>query len=105
MIFAILAIVATTANAQNTLRKDGTFTLQSKVGLGIVSLSGNRTSAYGIDRKSRCGLAAGVEGEYQNIVLDIRYNISVSKANKHSDSDHKFRSDLMQFTLGYKFKL
>ena len=64
MMMAVLAIVAMTANAQNTLRENGTFTLQPKVGLGIGFLSGDWSSASGDDRKSRFGVLAGVEGEY-----------------------------------------
>ena len=194
MMMAVLAIVAMTASAQNTLRENGTFTLQPKVGLGIGYLSGDWTSASGVDRKSRYGLVAGVEGEYyvnewfsaalgvnyaqqgwkfdgsgvnvttkldylnipitgnfyvteglalktgvqfgcllsakkentdvkddfeslnvsipigisyeiSNIVLDFRYNLSLTKANKNSTSDNKWRSDLIQITLGYKFEL
>ena len=194
MMMAVLAIVAMTANAQNTLRENGTFTLQPKVGLGIGFLSGDWSSASGVDRKSRFGVLAGVEGEYyvndwfsvalgvnyaqqgwkfkgggisettkldylnipivgnfyiteglalktgvqlgcllsakeestnvkdyyekmnisipigisgeyKNFVLDVRYNISLTKINKNSNSENKYRSDLFQITLGYKFEL
>ena len=194
MMMAVLAIVAMTANAQNTLRENGTFTLQPKVGLGIGFLSGDWSSASGVDRKSLFGVLAGVEGEYyvndwfsaalgvnyaqqgwkfkgggisettkldylnipivgnfyiteglalktgvqlgcllsakeestnvkdyyekmnisipigisgeyKNFVLDVRYNISLTKINKNSNSENKYRSDLFQITLGYKFEL
>ena len=194
MMMAVLAIVAMTANAQNTLRENGTFTLQPKVGLGIGFLSGDWSSASGVDRKSRFGVLAGVEGEYyvndwfsaalgvnyaqqgwkfdgggskvttkldylnipivgnfyiteglalktgvqlgcllsakeestnvkdyyekmnisipigisgeyKNFVLDVRYNISLTKINKNSNSENKYRSDLFQITVGYKFAL
>ena len=194
MILAVMAIVAMTASAQNTLRENGTFTLQPKVGLGVGFLSGKWSSGIDEDKKSRYGLLAGVEceyyvndwfsaalgvnyaqqgwkfkgggdsettkldylnipivgnfyvaeglalktgvqfgcllsakeegddvkdayeklnisipigisGEYKNFVLDVRYNISLSKINKHSDSENKYRSDLFQITLGYKFEL
>jgi len=191
MMIAVMAIVAITASAQNTLHEKGTFTLQPKVGMGFGILSGSWTG--GADRKSRIGLIAGVEGEYyvndwfsaaagvsyaqqgwkfkgsetittkldylnvpivanfyiaeglalktgaqlgflmsaknestsikdaceklnvsipigisgeyKDFVFDARYNISVSKVNKYSDSDNKWRSDLIQITLGYKFQL
>ena len=191
---AVLAIVAMTASAQNTLRDNGTFTLQPKVGLGIGYLSGDWTMPAGVDRKSRVGVVAGVEGEYyvnewfsaalgvnyaqqgwkfegggskvttkldylnipitgnfyvaqglalktgvqfgfllsakeestdvkdafeslnvsipigisyeiSNFILDARYNVSLTKANKNSTSDNKWRSDLIQITVGYKFEL
>ena len=194
MMMAVLAIVAMTASAQNTLRDNGTFTLQPKVGLGIGYLSGDWTMPAGVDRKSRVGVVAGVEGEYyinewfsaalgvnyaqqgwkfdgggskvttkldylnipitgnfyvaqglalktgvqfgfllsakeestdvkdafeslnvsipigisyeiSNFILDARYNVSLTKANKNSTSDNKWRSDLIQITVGYKFEL
>ena len=61
---AVMAIVAMTASAQNTLRDKGTFTLQPKVGIGLGSLSGEYTTIAGVDNKIRVGLVAGVEGEY-----------------------------------------
>ena len=192
MMIAVMAIVAITASAQNTLHEKGTFTLQPKVGMGFGILSGSWTG--GADRKSRIGLIAGVEGEYyvndwfsaaagvnyaqqgwkfkgggetsttkldylnvpivanfyiaeglalktgaqlgflmsakeestdikdgceklnisipvgisgeyKDFVFDARYNISLTKANKNSNSDNKYRSDLIQITIGYKFQL
>ena len=194
MMMLFMATVAMTASAQKTLHENGTFTLQPKVGLAIGTLSGDWTSASGVERKSRYGLIAGVEGEYyvndwfsaalgvnyaqqgwkfkgggisettkldylnipivgnfyiteglalktgvqlgcllsakeestnvkdyyekmnisipigisgeyKNFVLDVRYNISLTKINKNSNSENKYRSDLFQITLGYKFEL
>lgn len=64
MMMLIMATVALTASAQNTLRDNGTFTLQPKVGVGIANLSGNYTTLSGVDNKVRVGFVAGVEGEY-----------------------------------------
>lgn len=64
MMMLVMATVALTASAQNTLRDKGTITLQPKVGVGIGVLSGEWTSAPGVDNKTRLGLLAGVEGEY-----------------------------------------
>ena len=64
MMMLVMATVALTASAQNTLRDNGTFTLQPKVGIGIANLSGNYTTLSGVDNKVRVGLVAGVEGEY-----------------------------------------
>ena len=194
MMMLLMATVAMTASAQKTLHENGTFTLQPKVGLAIGTLSGDWTSASGVERKSRYGLIAGVEGEYyvndwfsaalgvnyaqqgwkfdgsginettkldylnipitanfyvaeglalktgvqlgvlmsakeesedvkdayektnisipigisyefSNFVFDARYNLSVTKINKNSDSNNKYRSDLFQITVGYKFAL
>ncbi len=192
MVIAVMAIVAMTASAQNTLRDNGAFTLQPKVGLGLGSFSGEYVKVAGeSDPKTRVGFLVGVEGEYyinswfsaalglnyaqqgwkvddvaakldylnvpltadfyvapglalktgvqlgflmnaksgdsdmkdlcnktnfsipigvsyeiSNFVLDIRYNVALSKVNKY-DGGHgeKSRSDLIQFTLGYKFQL
>ena len=60
----VMATVALTASAQNTLRDTGTITLQPKVGVGIGVLSGEWKQAPGVDNKVRIGLVAGVEGEY-----------------------------------------
>lgn len=64
MMLLIMATVAMTANAQNTLRDNGTFTLQPKVGIGIGRLSGEWKTYSGVEDKSRVGLVAGVECEY-----------------------------------------
>ena len=64
MMMLIMATVVLTASAQNTLRDNGTFTLQPKVGIGIGILSGEWKTYAGVDNKSRVGLVAGVEGEY-----------------------------------------
>ena len=64
MMMLIMATVAMTASAQNTLRDNGTFTLQPKVGIGIGRLSGEWTTLSGIDDKLRIGFVVGVEGEY-----------------------------------------
>lgn len=191
MMIAVMAMVAMTASAQNTLRDNGTFTLQPKVGLALGSFSGDYAKGPGeSDPKVRAGLIAGVEGEYyvndwfsaaigvnyaqqgwkrnktikldylnvpltadfyvarglalktgvqfgflmnaknddedvkdickklnisipvgisyeiSDFVLDIRYNVSVTKVNKIAGvNDDKQRSDLVQFTVGYKFEL
>ena len=101
MMIAVMAIVAMTASAQNTLRDDGTFTLQPKVGLALGSFSGDYTKAAGeSDPKMRTGY------EISNFILDIRYNLGLTKVNKVTGShNEKQRSDLIQFTIGYKFEL
>lgn len=78
MMMLIMAIVALTASAQNTLRDNGTFTLQPKVGIGIGALSGEWKTYSGVDNKSRIGFVAGVEGEYYantwlGIALGVNY--------------------------------
>lgn len=78
MMLLIMATVAMTASAQNTLRDNGTFTLQPKVGIGIGRLSGEWKTYSGVEDKSRVGLVAGVEGEYYvndwlGIALGLNY--------------------------------
>ena len=83
MMIAVMAIVAMTASAQNTLRDDGTFTLQPKVGLALGSFSGDCTKAAGeSDPKMRTGY------EISNFILDIRYNLGLTKVNKVTDIAH-----------------
>ena len=64
----------------------------------------------GVDRKDDCkkmnfSIPIGISYEISNIVLDIRYNIALSKCNKNATDNYKYRSDLVQFTIGYKFEL
>ena len=78
LMMLVMATVAMTASAQNTLRDNGTFTLQPKVGVGIANLSGNYTTLSGVNNKVRVGLVAGVEGEYYatnwlGIALGLNY--------------------------------
>ena len=190
MMMLLIATVAMTASAQNTLRDKNSFTLQPKVGLGLASFSGSWEGAgdykmkvgfvagvegeyyvndwfsaalgvnyaqqgwkfenggvktttkldfinvplianfyvakglalktglqmgflvnaknEGVDVKDACkktniSIPIGISGEYENFVLDVRYNIAVSKTNKNGDNSQ--RSDLVMFTLGYKFQL
>ena len=46
-------------------------------------------------------IPVGVSYEYQNFVLDARYNIYATKALKDGDSRHS----LFTISLGYKFSL
>ena len=46
-------------------------------------------------------IPVGVSYEYQNIVLDARYNWGVTKVMDGTDS----KNSVFQITLGYKFKL
>ena len=193
MMMLLMATVALTASAQNTLRDNGVFTLQPKVGLALGNFSGDYVKPLGSndDPKMRVGFIAGVEGEYyindwfsaalgdnyaqqgwkeesnalkldylnvpltadfyvapglalktgvqfgflmnakaedvdikddcekmnisiplgisyeiSNFILDIRYNLGLTKVNKTTGSHNmKQRSDLIQFTIGYKFEL
>ena len=189
-----MAIVTCTAEAQNTLRENGTLTLQPKIGAGFGYLSGKFEMEPGGQRRIRTGIVLGVEGEYyatewlgiaggvnyamqgwkyeipnvttvmklnyiniplvanfyvvkgfalktgvqfgflltakqneddwksnaekfnfaipvgisyefNNFVIDARYNFAVSPENKVRNDDNRWRSDLMQLTLGYKFTL
>ena len=54
--------------------------------------------------KLNLSIPIGVSYEYGNVVLDLRYNLGLSKTNKEGN-DNKLRSDLLQITLGYKFAL
>ena len=189
-----MAIVTCTAEAQNTLRENGTLTLQPKIGAGFGYLSGKVDMEPGAQRRIRTGIVLGVEGEYyatgwlgiaagvnyamqgwkyeaphvttvtklnyiniplvanfypvkgfalkagvqfgflltakqdegdwksnaekfnfaipvglsyefRNFVLDARYNFAVSPINKDRTDGNRWRSDLIQLTIGYKFAL
>ena len=51
-------------------------------------------------------IPVGISYEISNFVLDLRYNVAVTKSNKYDvGTDKKQRSDLIQFTVGYKFDL
>lgn len=45
----------------------------------------------------------GVSYEYQNFVIDARYNLGLTKINKNGDKSRK--NSVFMFTLGYKFAL
>jgi hypothetical protein len=47
----------------------------------------------------------GISYEYSDFVFDVRYNIGLKNLNKYGNSDNEYRSDLVQFTVGYKFEL
>lgn len=100
MMMLLITTVAMTASAQNTLRDKSSFTLQPKVGLGLASFSGSWEGDG--DYKMKVGFVAGAEGEYY--VNDwFSAALGVNKTNKNGDNSQ--RSDLVMFTLGYKFKL
>lgn len=103
----VMATIALTASAQNTLRDNGTFTLQPKVGIGIGLLSGEWKSVSGVDNKSRVGLVAGVEGEYYatewlGIALGVNYAQQGWKF-KGNDLDETTKLDYLNVPLTGNF--
>ena len=54
--------------------------------------------------KFNFSIPVGISYEYADFVLDARYNIAATKISKDND-EIKYRSDLIQITLGYKFAL
>ena len=82
------------------------FALKTGVQFGfLASAKENDTDIKGDMKKFNFSIPVGLSYEYKNVVLDLRYNISVTKVNKNSTADIKYRSDLLQITLGYKFDL
>ena len=82
------------------------FALKTGVQFGfLASAKINDTDWKDDAKKFNFSIPVGLSYEYKNVVLDLRYNISVTKVNKNSDADNKYRSDLLQITLGYKFDL
>lgn len=55
--------------------------------------------------KTNFSIPIGISYEFSNVVLDLRYNVALSKVNKNATDNYKFRSDLVQITIGYKFEL
>ena len=55
--------------------------------------------------KTNFSIPIGISYEFSNVVLDLRYNVALSKVNKDATDNLKFRSDLVQITIGYKFEL
>ena len=45
----------------------------------------------------------GLSYETDNVVIDGRYNLGVTKINKEGDDSYK--NSVIQFTIGYKFAL
>ena len=80
--------------------------LKTGVQLGfLASAKNNDTDIKDDCKKFNFSIPVGISYEYRNVVLDLRYNISTTKVNKDSNSDNKYRSDMLQLTLGYKFAL
>ena len=97
MMMLFMATVALTASSQNTMRENGTFTLQPKLGIGIGTLSGNYTTRTGASDKVRVGLVAGVEGEYYaNEWLGIAAGLNYSQQGTElKDYDVKAKFDYL----------
>ena len=58
-----------------------------------------------LGNKTNFSIPIGISYEFSNVVLDLRYNVALSKVNKNATDNYKYRSDLVQFTIGYKFEL
>lgn len=69
-----------------------------KAKVGGVSASQDLGDAF---KSFDLSIPVGASYEYQNIVLDARYNIGVTKVMDDVDS----KNSVFQITLGYKFKL
>ena len=54
-------------------------------------------------KKFDFSIPVGLSYEYQNFVLDARYNIGLTKTIK--DASEKTKNSVFQITLGYKFAL
>ena len=65
------------------------------------SVDGNTTNIEGV-KSFNFSIPVGLSYEYQNFVLDARYNIGVTKLMKDADQG---RNSTFAITLGYKFAL
>lgn len=66
------------------------------------------TPSEDIDFKDACNsfdlsIPLGLSYETDNVVIDGRYNLGVTKINK--DGDDSMKNSVIQFTIGYKFAL
>lgn len=78
------------------------FNVSNEVKIQGVTIDYDKYAVDGAEIKTfDFSIPVGVSYEYQNIVLDARYNIGVSKI---ADGDAG-RNSVFQLTLGYKFKL
>lgn len=80
------------------------FALKTGVQMGFLASAKMESK----DVKENCentafSIPIGISGEYNNFVLDARYNIGITKVNKYGDNSQ--RSDLFVVTIGYKFQL
>lgn len=72
----------------------------------LMSAKGDDTDIKDECEKMNISVPVGVSYEISDFVLDLRYNIGLTKVNKYDGGhDYKSRSDLIQFTVGYKFQL
>ena len=78
------------------------FLLSAKTDIEIVG----KYTYVGIDKKDfesfDLSIPIGLSYETDNVVIDGRYNLGVTKVNKVGDSS---KNSVIQFTLGYKFAL
>ena len=65
-----------------------------------MSISGSISDLGGRMNSFYCSIPVGFSLEFNNVVLDARYNIGVTRMDK----DSKETNGVFQFTLGYKFK-
>jgi hypothetical protein len=71
-----------------------------------MSAKNNDTDVKDDVEKLNVSIPIGISYEISNFVIDARYNIAVTKVNKYdAGTGDKQRSDLIQFTIGYKFGL
>ena len=98
-----LALKAGIQPAFNVLKKvhlDGTLSQGGVEGGNKQSVDDSYKINDGV-KSFQFSIPVGISYEYQNFVLDARYNIYLTKALKDADTRHS----VFSFTLGYKFAL
>ena len=70
----------------------------------LLSAKVEDTDVKDSSKKFNFSIPVGISYEISDFVLDFRYNIGLINMNK-ADDGNKLRSDLVQFTVGYKFGL
>ena len=78
------------------------FKVNSQTTVKAESALGNAKQDFDVEAKSvDLSIPVGLSYEYNNVVLDGRYNFGVTKAYKSGDA----MNSVFQITLGYKFAL
>lgn len=84
--------------ADITINKDGSYTYNDKVQ--------HRSEELGLLRKMDFAIPVGFSFEYANVVVDFRYNISLTKVYKSEYADKETGGNkVFALTVGYKLDL
>lgn len=95
------------------------FLLRSNISYDMAEITINKDGAYTYDNKAQhinedesdmlrkvdFSIPVGLSFEYANVVVDLRYNIGLTKIYKSALSDNECRNKVFALTVGYKLNL